>query len=171
MDAALERPVSHDRWGQILWTLEQLPLVSSANADVRHGAWRRSDHVCGCLRTRFPSLIPSRYFHREHFARAGLMLDTQDVSAVLMNKFELAFGFTQGERWFGTVVCDEHEDNERIRSGTFHGELVLISKRALPRHKVRINSESQELTLLDLNRDGTEISIAIPYKARVDQLQ
>ena len=99
------------------------------------------------------------------------MLDTQNTSSVLTKKFELAFGFAQGKRWFGTVVCDEHEDNERMRSGTFHGELVLISKRALPCHKVRINSESQGPTLLDLNRDGTEISITIPYKARVDQLQ
>ena len=39
IDAALERPVSHDRWGQLLFTLEQLPLLSVANADVRHGAW------------------------------------------------------------------------------------------------------------------------------------
>ena len=38
IDAALERPVSHDRWGQLLWTLEQIPLMSVANADVRHGA-------------------------------------------------------------------------------------------------------------------------------------
>ena len=39
IDAALERPVSRDRWAQILFTLEQLPLETSANnADVRHGA-------------------------------------------------------------------------------------------------------------------------------------
>ena len=95
------------------------------------------------------------------------MIDTQDVSAILMKKYELAFGFAQGERWFGTVVCDEYEDNERVRSGTFHGKLVLISKRVLPRRKVRVNSESQEVTLLDLNQDGTEVSITIPYKARV----
>lgn len=91
----------------------------------------------------------------------------QNISTVLMKKYELAFGFAQGERWYGTVVCDKREDNECVRSGTFHGELVLISKRALPRHKVRVNSESQELTLLDLNRDGTDHSITIPYKARV----
>ena len=97
---------------------------------------------------------------------AGLMLDTQDLSAVLMKKFELAFGFAQGERWYGTVVCDEHEGSERARSGAFHGELVLISKRALPRRKVRVNSESQELTLLDLNGGGSDLSITIPYKAR-----
>ena len=39
MDAALERPVSNERWGQLLFTLEQLPLTSSEDADVRHGAW------------------------------------------------------------------------------------------------------------------------------------
>ena len=89
----------------------------------------------------------------------------QTISTVLMKKFELAFGFAQGERWYGTVVYEEGEDS--VRSGTFHGELVLISKRALPRRKVRVNSESQELTLLDLNRDGTDHSITIPYKARV----
>ena len=94
------------------------------------------------------------------------MLDMQNTSAVLMKKLELAFGFAQGERWYGTVVCEEVEDNI-VRSGTFHGELVLISKRALPRRKVRVNSESQELTLLDLNRDGTDLSTTIPYKARV----
>ena len=38
IDAALERPVSYDRWAQLLFTLELLPLMSSANADVRHGA-------------------------------------------------------------------------------------------------------------------------------------
>ena len=54
IDHELERPVSHDRWGQILYTLEQLPLLSLANADVRHGAWRRSDRLCGCLRMRCP---------------------------------------------------------------------------------------------------------------------
>ena len=90
----------------------------------------------------------------------------QNISTVLMKKYELAFGFAQGERWYGTVVCEEGEDNI-VRSGTFHGELVLISKRALPRRKVRVNSESQELTLLDLNRDGTDLSTTIPYKARV----
>ena len=89
----------------------------------------------------------------------------QTISTVLMKKFELAFGFAQGERWYGTVVCEEGEGS--VRSGTFHGELVLISKRALPRRKVRVNSESQELTLLDLNRDGTDLSTTIPYKARV----
>ena len=54
-----------------------------------------------------------------------------------------------------------------MRSGIFHGELVLISKRALPRRKVRVNSESQELTLLDLDQNKTDLSITIPYKARV----
>ena len=39
IDGALERPVSHARWGQLLFTLEQLPLTSPENADVRHGAW------------------------------------------------------------------------------------------------------------------------------------
>ena len=37
IDAALERPVSSERWGQLLFTLEQLPLTSSENADVRNG--------------------------------------------------------------------------------------------------------------------------------------
>ena len=37
VDAALERPVSNDRWAQILFTLEQLPLSCLTNADVRHG--------------------------------------------------------------------------------------------------------------------------------------
>ena len=94
------------------------------------------------------------------------MLETLNISTVLQKKFYLAFGFEQGERWYGTVVCDENEDNERVRSGIFHGELVLISKRALPRRKVRVNSESQELTLLDLDQNKTDLSITIPYKAR-----
>ena len=38
MDAALERPVSQDRWGELLFALEQMPLASSSNVDVRHGA-------------------------------------------------------------------------------------------------------------------------------------
>ena len=95
------------------------------------------------------------------------MLDTRNSSAVLKKKYELVFGFAQGERWYGAIVCDEHEDSERVRSGAFRGELVLISKRALPRRKVLVNSEKQELTLLDLNQDGTDISITIPYKARI----
>ena len=83
-----------------------------------------------------------------------------------MKQYELAFGFAQGERWYGIVACDEHEDNERVRSGIFVGELVLISKRTLPRHNVRVNSESQEITLLDVDRDGTGLSITIPYTVR-----
>jgi len=97
------------------------------------------------------------------------MLETKDISSVLLKKFQLAFGFSEGERWFGAVVCDEKEDNKRVRSGTFVGELVLISKRTLPRRKVRINSESQEITLLDVNRDGTDMSITIPYTVRAHE--
>jgi hypothetical protein len=93
------------------------------------------------------------------------MLDTQNTSSVLTKKFELAFGFAQGERWYGSIVCDEGELNERVRSGTFEGELRLISKRTLPRRKVRVNFENQEITLLDGNMDGTDASITIPYTA------
>jgi hypothetical protein len=57
IDSALERPVSNDRWGQILYTLEQLPLMSKTNADVRHGAWRDGLITCGCLRTICPPLL------------------------------------------------------------------------------------------------------------------
>ena len=39
IDGALVRPVSKSRWGQLLFTAEQLPLTSPDNADVRHGAW------------------------------------------------------------------------------------------------------------------------------------
>ena len=46
IDAALERPVSYDRWGQILYTLEHMPLSSSANADVRLGMCSFS---CTCV--------------------------------------------------------------------------------------------------------------------------
>ena len=130
--AALERPVAPGRWGQLLFTLEQPPLASLANADVRH----------------------------------GLMFKTQSVSSVLLKKFELAFGFSQGERWFGTVRCNEKEDSERVRSGVFLGELVLISKRALPTHNARADSKSQKITLLDVHRDGTKMSITIPYTVR-----
>jgi len=94
------------------------------------------------------------------------MLETHNVSEELLKKFELAFGFSQGERWFGTVSCNETEDSDRVRSGVFLGELVLISKRALPTHNVRVDSKSQEITLLDVHRDGTEMSITIPYKVR-----
>lgn len=132
MDAALEHPVPIDRWAQLLFTLEQLPLMSSANADVRH----------------------------------GLMFETENINEILMKQYELAFGFARGERWYGIVVCDEQEDNERVRSGIFVGELMLISKRMLPRHRVRVNSESQEITLLDVKRDGTEMSITISYAVR-----
>jgi hypothetical protein len=38
IDTALKRPVSLHRWCQILWTLEQLPLLDTAHSDVRHGA-------------------------------------------------------------------------------------------------------------------------------------
>ena len=44
MDDALIRPVSRDRWGQLLFTLEQLPLTTPAHADVRHGK-------CGAMHT------------------------------------------------------------------------------------------------------------------------
>ena len=39
IDGALERPVSKPRWGKLLFTVEQLPLTSPDNVDVRHGAW------------------------------------------------------------------------------------------------------------------------------------
>ena len=156
IDTALERPVSHGTWAQILFTLEQLPLTCTANADVRHGT---SAFACAppaaCTEVRPRHLTaPLR--------RAGLLLDTQNVSTTQMKQLELAFGFAQGERWFGFIVCDEQEHSERVRSGTFDGELVLVSKRPLPKHKVRVNSEIQEITLFD-NRGGTE---TIPYTVR-----
>ena len=80
-----------------------------------------------------------------------------------MKKFELAFGFAQGEIWYGFIVCDEQIDSELVKSGTFDGELVLVSKRPLPRRKARVNSASQEITLLDVNRDGTDLSVTISY--------
>ena len=90
-----------------------------------------------------------------------------DTTSLPKKNVEQAFGFEQGERWFGFVVCDEQEDTKRIRSGIFEGELVLISKRKLPPRKVRVNSESQEITLLDVNRDGSDMPITIPYTVRV----
>ena len=96
------------------------------------------------------------------------MFDTHNIPEVLMKQFQLAFGFAQGERWFGSVVCDEHEDIKRIRSGTFEGDLVLISKQTLPSRRVRVSSERQEITVLDVNRDGTNMSITVPYNVRVD---
>ena len=108
------------------------------------------------------------------------MLDTRNISTSLLKKFELGFGFAAGEHWFGFVVCNEKEDTKRIRSGTFEGELVLISKRTLPRRKIRVNSKNQEITLLDVdinrdgsdmsidvNRGGSDMSIIIPYTVRV----
>ena len=90
-----------------------------------------------------------------------------DTTSLPKKNVEHAFGFEQGERWFGFVVCDEQEDTKRIRSGIFEGELVLISKRKLPPRKVRVNSESQEITLLDINQDGSNTPITIPYMVRV----
>ena len=90
----------------------------------------------------------------------------KNVPTTLMKKFELAFGFAQGERWFGAVICDEQESHERVRSGIFEGELVLISKRALPRRKVRVNSKNHEITLLDVTMDGTDMAITVPYTVR-----
>ena len=90
-----------------------------------------------------------------------------DTTSLPQKNVEQAFGFEQGERWFGFVVCDEQEDTKRIRSGIFEGELVLISKRKLPPRKVRVNSESQEITLLDINQDGSNTPITIPYTVRV----
>ena len=159
VDDALQGPVAHDRWAQILFILEQLPLTCTANADVRHGA-------LDCL----PCCPPPIRLHIHRalcMLCAGLMLSTQTHSADVLKKIELAFGFGKGERWFGTIVCDEQVDNERVRSGTFYGELVLISKRRIPRRRVRVNSKIQELTLLDENQDGTDSSITIPYEARV----
>jgi hypothetical protein len=89
------------------------------------------------------------------------MLDTRNISTSLLKKFELGFGFAAGEHWFGFVVCNEQEDTKRIRSGTFEGELVLISKRTLPRRKIRVNSKNQEITLLDVKRDGSDMTIDI----------
>ena len=94
------------------------------------------------------------------------MFDTQNISKFRMKQFELAVGFAEGERWFGVVVCDEQDDNERVRSGKFEGELMLISKRKLPSRRVRVDSENEEITSLDINRDGTEMSITLPYKVR-----
>ena len=37
IDVALERPVSHHRWEQILFMLEQLPLTDSAHGGVQYG--------------------------------------------------------------------------------------------------------------------------------------
>ena len=37
IDAALERPVSHQQWGKILFVLEQLPLTNSARGDPQYG--------------------------------------------------------------------------------------------------------------------------------------
>ena len=96
------------------------------------------------------------------------MLDSRNISTSVPKKnIEQAFGFGQGESWFGVVVCDEQEDTKRIRSGIFEGELVLISKLKLPPRKVRVNSESQEITLLDINQDGSNTPITIPYTVRV----
>ena len=97
------------------------------------------------------------------------MFDTKNLTPLLMKKFELGLGFAQGERWYGVVACDEREDSERVRSGTFEGELMLISKQTIPNHKVRVNSKIQEVTLLDIKRDGTNMSITIPYTVRVLQ--
>jgi hypothetical protein len=155
MDAALERPVSDDRWGQLLFTLEHLPLSSSENADVRHGA-------CAiCKNVSFSIIIQSV------LCVPGLTFDTKNLTPLLVKKFELGLGFAQGERWYGVVMCDEREDSERVRSGTFEGELMLISKQTIPNHKVRVNSKIQEVTLLDIKRDGTNMSITIPYTVRV----
>ena len=37
IDVALERPVDHHRWEQILFLLEQMPLMDSAHGDARYG--------------------------------------------------------------------------------------------------------------------------------------
>ena len=97
------------------------------------------------------------------------MLDTSDSSTITLRKFDAAFGFSPGERWFGYVSCDELLSNERVRSGIFEGELVLISKRTLPTRKVRVDSQIQEITLLDVNGDGTNMTLTIPYKVRGDR--
>ena len=52
IDGALERPVSDNRWGRIVFTLEQLPLSSSENADVRHGAGDSCPLIALCVRER-----------------------------------------------------------------------------------------------------------------------
>ena len=38
IDIALERPVSHHRWAQILFVLEQLPLLDPARGGAQYGA-------------------------------------------------------------------------------------------------------------------------------------
>jgi hypothetical protein len=69
VDTALsERPVSYDRWGQLLFTLRQLPLMSSANADVRHGAWRRRGHMW-LIAHALSSPDKNASSFAEHFAR------------------------------------------------------------------------------------------------------
>ena len=83
-----------------------------------------------------------------------------------MKQFELACGFAQGERWYAVVVCDEQEADERVRSGIFEGELVLLSKRTLPSRKVQVDSVSQEITVLDVNQDRPNMPITIPYTVR-----
>ena len=86
----------------------------------------------------------------------GFMFETQNVPEELMKKLALEFGFAQGELWFGVVVCDEQ--HERVLSGAFEGELVLISKRHIPRRKVRIVPEKQEITVLGADQNGFTIS-------------
>ena len=127
VDDALEGPVAHDRWAQILFTLEQLPLTCSVRM-LTFGMVRVTDCAVTALSStdKITSYPPST-LHAMRRSHAGARKLTRQM---LLKKIELAFGFGQGERWFGTIVCDEQVDNERVRSGTFYGELVLISKRA-----------------------------------------
>ena len=76
IDGALERPVSDDRWGRIVFTLEQLPLSSSDNADVRHGASDSCPLIALCVRERD---IIQNMLLISILLRAGLMFNTHNI--------------------------------------------------------------------------------------------
>ena len=87
----------------------------------------------------------------KHVLCIGLKFNTTNISDELLKKFE----FGPGELWFGSVICDE--PNELIS----HGVLTLLSKRALPTHRVIVDKASQQMTLVDHPSLG-----AIPFSVR-----
>ena len=153
MDAAFKRPVSNDRWCQVLFTLEHLPLLDTAHSDVRRGA---SQHCTVFFRKSTDSFV----------CCSGIELDMTNMPDELVEKFERAFGFSKGS-WFGFVTCDDRKDHT-YGAGIFFGELTLISKRTLPVNKVRVNSTSKEITVLDAHGEKVKglSSICIPYTVR-----
>ena len=86
-------------------------------------------------------------------SRTGVEFDVTHISPELAAKVTRAFGFAQGEHWYGVVErVEEIAADEGSKTKTYPGTLTLFSKRDLSTHSVSVDLASQEITLLDPER-------------------